>query len=77
MFLAALDDDGVGVVLPVVKEGLVLQEMNEELMSDDRVLAELLWFVPGKGEKRYSDRTAGLMGENWLLLGVEDDDMLQ
>jgi hypothetical protein len=63
MFLAASDDDGVGVVLPVVKEGLVvLQEMNEVLMSDDRVLAELL-FLPGKGEERYSDRTAGLMGE--------------
>lgn len=79
-FLPAASN-GVGVVvLLAVNEGLVLQEMKEVLRSDSRVLlvAELLSFVPaGKGEERCSDRSVGLLiGMNWLLLGVEEDDML-
>lgn len=61
------------LVLAGAKEGL-WQELKE-LLNSEKVLLELLFF-PG-GEEKNSDGTAGLMGVNWLLLGVEDDDMMQ
>ena len=47
----------------------------KELLASDKVLM-LVDKSPGNGEERCSDRTIGIIGSNWLLEGVEGEDMV-